>query len=102
MSKTLPKSRSNLFLPTLAASVVAAAMATSTGATPEQRGLEIATENRQVRNAHYLLGEVAFKKGDQGAAEWHFEQLGTHYPDFPNLKNVLMALDLRKVVNFKL
>jgi tetratricopeptide (TPR) repeat protein len=65
-------------------------------------GLERATEDRQVRNAHYLLGEVAFKQGDRAAAEAHFEQLGSWYPDFPNLKNVLLALDLRKVVNFKL
>lgn len=65
-------------------------------------GLEKATEDRQVRNAHYLLGEVAYKQGDHEAAEDHFEQLGSWYPDFPNLKNILMALDLRKVVNFKL
>jgi tetratricopeptide (TPR) repeat protein len=65
-------------------------------------GLEQATEDRQVRNAHYLLGEVAYKLGEQKVAMDHFEQLGRYYPDFPNLKNVLMALDLRKVVNFKL
>jgi tetratricopeptide (TPR) repeat protein len=65
-------------------------------------GLEKATEDRQVRNAHYLLGEVAYKQGDRDAAEAHFERLGSWYPDFPNLKNILMALDLRKVVNFKL
>jgi tetratricopeptide (TPR) repeat protein len=65
-------------------------------------GLEQATEDRQIRNAHYLLGEVAFKLGDSAGAQDHFEQLGSYYPDFPNLKNILMALDLRKVVNFKL
>lgn len=65
-------------------------------------GLERATEDRQIRNAHYLLGEVAYKQGDlEGAAE-HFEHLGRYYPEFPNLTNILMALDLRKVVNFKL
>lgn len=65
-------------------------------------GLEHATETRQVRNAHYLLGEVAFKQGEREAAAAHFEQLGAFYPEFPNLTNILMALDLRKVVNFKL
>lgn len=65
-------------------------------------GLEQATEDRQIRNAHYLLGEVAYKQGDRETATAHFEKLGTYYPDFPNLTNILMALDLRKVVNFKL
>lgn len=65
-------------------------------------GLALATEARQVRNAHYLLGEVAYKQGDRDDAETHFAHLGSYYPDFPNLTNILMALDLRKVVNFKL
>lgn len=65
-------------------------------------GLETSTEVRQVRNAHYLLGEVALKSGDVESAEAHFEHLASHYPDFPNLKNLLYALDLRKMVNFKL
>ena len=65
-------------------------------------GLETATEVRQVRNAHYLLGEVALKAADVERAEFHFEHLAKHYPDFANLKNLLYALDLRKMVNFKL
>ena len=65
-------------------------------------GLELATETRQVRNAHYLLGEVAYKLGDITAAEEHFTQLSQHYPDFPHLKNLLFAIDLRSMVNFKL
>lgn len=67
-----------------------------------EEGLEKATETRQVRNAHYLLGEVAYKQGDAAAAESHFEHLAKFYPDFPQLKNVLIALDLRKMVNLKL
>jgi tetratricopeptide (TPR) repeat protein len=67
-----------------------------------EAGLEKATENRQVRNAHYLLGEVAYKQGDSASAEAHFEHLAKFYPDFPQLKNVLLALDLRKMVNLKL
>ncbi|MGA7617040.1 MAG: hypothetical protein WBX15_17860 [Thermoanaerobaculia bacterium] len=65
-------------------------------------GLEHATEVRQVRNAHFLLGEVAYKQGDTAAAELHFDHLATFYPDFPHLKNLLFALDLRGMVNFKL
>jgi tetratricopeptide (TPR) repeat protein len=67
-----------------------------------EEGLAKASETRQVRNAHYLLGEVAYKQGDVPAAESHFEHLSKFYPDFPQLKNVLLALDLRKMVNLKL
>ncbi|HXI13613.1 MAG TPA: tetratricopeptide repeat protein [Thermoanaerobaculia bacterium] len=65
-------------------------------------GMECATEVRQVRNAHYLLGEAAFKAGDTESASFHFEKLAKFYPDFPNLKNLLFAIDLRGFVNFKL
>lgn len=67
-----------------------------------EMGLELATEVRQIRNAHYLLGEVAFKQGDSAAAESHFEELAKFYPDFPHLKNLLLAIDLRKMVNLRL
>lgn len=67
-----------------------------------ERGLAQATEARQIRNAHYLLGEVAYKAGDIALATSHFEKLAAYYPDFPQLTNVLFALDLRKMVNFRL
>jgi tetratricopeptide (TPR) repeat protein len=65
-------------------------------------GLEKATEVRQVRNAHYLLGEVAYKSGDTARAEFHFDHLASFYPDFPHLKDLLLAIDLRGMVNLKL
>lgn len=65
-------------------------------------GLEQAREDRQIRNAHYLLGEVAYKQGDIAAAETHFEALARYYPDFPHLRDLLFAIDLRSMVNFKL
>lgn len=65
-------------------------------------GLRDATEDRQVRNGHYLLGEVAYTLGDTEGAEYHFDQLARYYPDFPQLRNLLFAIDLRKIVNFKL
>lgn len=65
-------------------------------------GLDNATETRQVRNAHFLLGEIAYKQGDSEATEYHFEKLSKFYPDFPHLKHVLFALDLRSMVNLKL
>lgn len=67
-----------------------------------QEGLELATETRQVRNARYLLGEVAYKMGDVTAAEAHFGELAAFYPDFPHLTDFLLAIDLRSMVNLKL
>jgi tetratricopeptide (TPR) repeat protein len=67
-----------------------------------QAGLEVATESRQIRNAHYLLGEVAYKLGDIELAELHFDKLAAFYPDFRHLKSLLFAIDLRSMVNLKL
>jgi tetratricopeptide (TPR) repeat protein len=65
-------------------------------------GLAQAMEPRQVRNAHYLLGEVAYKSGDVETASFHFDELARHYPEFRNLKSLLFAIDLRSMVNFRL
>lgn len=67
-----------------------------------EMGLELATDPRQVRNAHYLLGETAYKSDDLDRAEFHFDELARFYPDFRNLKSLLFAIDLRSMVNFKL
>jgi tetratricopeptide (TPR) repeat protein len=66
------------------------------------RALEIAREVRQIRNLHYLLGEIAYKQGDTELAGAHFEELGKFYPGFRHLKDVLFAIDLRAMVNLKL
>jgi tetratricopeptide (TPR) repeat protein len=65
-------------------------------------GLRLAAEDRQVRNAHYLLGEVACKRGDTESADFHFDALARFYPNFRNLKSLLYAIDLRGMVNLKL
>lgn len=67
-----------------------------------QIGLELATETRQIRNAHYLLGEAAYESGDIDLAETHFDELTKFYPEFRNLKKLLFALDLRSMVNLRL
>src|SRR5206468_538989 len=64
--------------------------------------LERSNEPRQVRNVHYLLGEVAYKMGDIELAEFHFDKLASFYPDFRHLKSLLFAIDLRSMVNLKL
>lgn len=65
-------------------------------------GLDLAKDPRQIRNAHYLLGEVSYKLGDIDGADFHFEELTRFYPEFRNLKSLLFALDLRGMVNLKL
>jgi tetratricopeptide (TPR) repeat protein len=67
-----------------------------------EQGLELASESRQIRNAHYLLGEVAYKVGDVELAEYHFDKLAVFYPNFRHLKSLLFAIDLRSMVNLKL
>lgn len=67
-----------------------------------EEGLALAAEPRQVRNAHYLLGEVAYKMGDVALAEFHFDKLAAFYPEFRHLKSLLFAIDLRSMVNLKL
>ena len=67
-----------------------------------EKGLECAGEPRQVRNAHYLLGEACYKAGDLDAAEYHFDELARHYPQFRNLKSLLFAIDIRSMLNLKL
>ena len=67
-----------------------------------QIGLALATSPREIRNAHYLVGEAAYKGGDVAAAEEHFDELAKFYPEFHNLKSLLFAIDLRSMVNFRL
>jgi tetratricopeptide (TPR) repeat protein len=64
--------------------------------------LEFACEPRQIRNAHYLTGEAAYKSGDVESAENHFEELARYYPQFRHLKSLLFAIDLRSMINLKL
>ena len=65
-------------------------------------GLAHATESRQIRNAHYLLGEVLYKLGETELAREQFHSLASYYPEFANLTNLLLAVDLRRMVNLKL
>lgn len=67
-----------------------------------EAGLDLAAEPRQIRNAHYLLGEVYYKLDDLDRAEFHFDELCRFYPEFRNLKSLLFAIDLRSMVNLKL
>ena len=65
------------------------------------RALQLATDPRETRNAHYLLGEISCRVGDNDAAEAHFLELAAYYPSFRNLTDVLLAIDLIPLVNFR-
>ena len=67
-----------------------------------QMALECATDSRHIRNAHYLLGEIAYTTGEAEQANHHFDQLARFYPQFRNLKSLLFAVDLRSMINLKL
>lgn len=67
-----------------------------------EAALEVAEDDRHIRNGHYLLGEVAYKSGDTDLARFHFDELAKFYPEFRNLKSLLFAIDLRSMVNLKL
>jgi tetratricopeptide (TPR) repeat protein len=67
-----------------------------------EMSLAMASDPRQIRNAHYLLGEAAYKMGDIDSAEHHFEELSRYYPQFRHLKSLLFAIDLRSMLNLKL
>jgi len=67
-----------------------------------EKGLHYAGEARQVRNAHYLLGEACYKTGDAEAADHHFNELARYYPQFRNLKSLLFAIDIRSMLNLRL
>jgi tetratricopeptide (TPR) repeat protein len=67
-----------------------------------EKGLQYAGEPRQIRNAHYMLGEACYKLGDVDAADYHFDQLARYYPQFRNLKSLLFAIDIRSMLNLRL
>ena len=59
-------------------------------------------DDDSVRNALYLLGEVANQDGDEAAAFAAFEQLQQRfYPEDPNILHLLMAVDMRSMVNLR-
>jgi tetratricopeptide (TPR) repeat protein len=66
-----------------------------------QRALNLATVRRQVRNANHLLGEICMRTGRYDQADSYFDTVASYYPDFKNVKQLLVAVDLCAVVNWK-
>jgi tetratricopeptide (TPR) repeat protein len=67
------------------------------------RALELARElgwNQGLKNALYLVGESARLSGEFDRAEEVFNELQTaFYPDQPYLRTLLMAVDVRRMLN---
>jgi tetratricopeptide (TPR) repeat protein len=64
-------------------------------------GLDLASTRRQVRNANHLLGEICVRTNRYDEADKYFDVVAGFYPDFANVKQLLIAVDLCSVVNWK-
>lgn len=65
------------------------------------RALELATVQRQIRNANHLLGEICLRTGRYDESDAYFDIVAGFYPEFKNVKQLLVAVDLCAVVNWK-
>jgi hypothetical protein len=63
--------------------------------------LDSATMPRQVRNANHLMGELCVRTERYDESDAFFDVVAKFYPDFRNVKQLLMAVDLCSVVNWK-
>lgn len=70
-----------------------------------RRGLEIGEsigETDWVKNALYLLGEVAVLSGSASRGyAWFHELQHRFYPEQPHLPELLLAVDVRKLINLR-
>jgi tetratricopeptide (TPR) repeat protein len=66
-----------------------------------RRGLQLAAVPRQVRNANHALAEIASRTGRVKEASAHYDVVASFYPDFKNVKELLLAVDVLSVVNWK-
>ena len=67
-----------------------------------REALSIACTRRQIRNGNHLLGEICTRTGRWDEADAHFDVVANFYPGFKNLKQLLTAVDLCKIVNWKI
>ena len=63
--------------------------------------LDSAVVPRQVRNANHLMGELCVRTGRYDESDAYFDVVAGFYPEFRNVKQLLTAVDLSSVVNWK-
>jgi tetratricopeptide (TPR) repeat protein len=66
-----------------------------------RRALELASVKRQVRNANHLLAEICLRTERYDESDQYFDVVAAFYPEFRNVKQLLVAVDLCSVVNWK-
>ena len=66
-----------------------------------RRAFELASVKRQVRNANHLLAEICLRTGRYDESDDFFDVVASFYPEFRNVKQLLVAVDLCSVVNWK-
>jgi tetratricopeptide (TPR) repeat protein len=66
-----------------------------------RRGMALATVGRQTRNANHLLGEICLRMQRYAESDAFFDVVASYYPEFKNVKQLLTAVDLCGVVNWK-
>jgi tetratricopeptide (TPR) repeat protein len=64
-------------------------------------GMQLASVPRQVRNAHHLVGEICVRTDRYDEADALFDVVASFYPDFRTVKQLLIAVDVCSVVNWK-
>lgn len=67
-----------------------------------REALALARNRRQIRNANLLMGAICARAGKWEEAETYFDVVAAFYPAFKNLKQLLTAIDLCKIVNWTL
>jgi tetratricopeptide (TPR) repeat protein len=68
------------------------------------RALALSQEFREpddIKNSHYLLGEIYSELGRRDDADLHFEALAGYYPDFPALKSFLQQVNVVGMINLR-
>ncbi len=66
-----------------------------------RRALGLATIKRQIRNANHLLGEICVRTQRYDESDAFFDVVASFYPEFKNVKQLLVSVDLSSVVNWK-
>ena len=63
---------------------------------------EEAAEHDSIRHALFLLGEASQQRGNPELAREHFRRLQERYfPESPHLADLLLSVDVRKLINLK-
>jgi len=66
-----------------------------------RRALSLATIDRQIRNANYLMARIATATGRYDEARDYVDVVAGYYSEFPNVKELLLTVDLSMAVNWK-